>query len=233
MYPPITAVMVTIGRRELISESYRCFLNQTYPNKKLLIVPDPAGYEMVARLPETDPWVSVLKIDSKLTVGACRNLGLQHSTTDLTIQWDDDDWYAPERMMTQWRALRQSKAVMLIEQLHYFRDTAQVAWTVDPTGIEGTVLLDRRCGVQYPDQQKGEDTVLKHELIRRGLLTLIPGGTLYCRTYHGSNSWERSHHIRRVQFLGKSGLKKFQEGYKMYPWRDDWTPLQVVPLKVL
>lgn len=233
-YPPITAIMVTLGRGDMVAESYRCFQKQTYPDKKLLIVTDCVddSYEMLKDLARHDKSVTVLHTGvEKKTLGELRNVGLDYAT-DLSIQWDDDDWYAPNRIMLQWEKMAENpeaKAVMLTEQLHYFRDTGQVGWTVDSRGIEGTILFDKNCGLKYPSSRRGEDTVLKQDLIRRNMLVLANGGICYCRTYHGSNTWERDHHVRRIRSLGKTqkqmDMSKMREAAELYGWRKDWTPI--------
>lgn len=221
--------MVTMGRLELIKESYQCFTNQTYPNKKLLIVVDGYDKDAVKILAKQDKRVSVLHIEStSKTLGELRNISLTYSPSSIICQWDDDDWYAPNRMMDQFLGLKQGKsAVMLTEQLHYFRDTAEVGWSVDKSGIEGTILFDKRCGIRYPEKRLGEDTVLKGELYKRQLISLIPGGISYCRTYHGENAWGRKHHVERIKALGKPNLKRehLLEAAKLYKWRDDWKPI--------
>jgi len=209
-YPTITALMVTMGRLPLVRESYKFFTKQTYPEKRLLIVTDCAQkeHEALKKLAHEDKRVLIAHVEGRLSLGELRNISLEYSTSDLTIQWDDDDWYGPTRIMEQWNGLKSSKAVMLQQQLHYFRDSSKVALTCDPTGIEGTLLMDRRCGLTYPSQKKGEDTVLKKELKERNWLNLVTGGVCYCRTYHGSNTWDKGHHLERVKNFKKPITKK-------------------------
>lgn len=225
--PTITALMVTLGRTELVKESYKYFREQTYPAKKLLVVTDGEDreHEFLKSLARLDKNVTVLHVGGpRKILGELRNLSIKYSPSDLSIQWDDDDWYGPTRIMDQFKGLGTGQAVMLQEQLHYFRDTNQVAWTVDSSGVEGTLLLDRRCGLKYPLEKRGEDTVLKKALQVSNLLNLVPGGTCYCRTYHGNNTWDREHHVRRVQEIGKKQLdkEKLLEAAKFYNWKKGW-----------
>lgn len=230
MKPTITAVMVTLGNIEFVYKSYHYFCQQNYPAKKLLIVTDSQSEEHSAMqdIALKDKKVSVLHVGNgyKMTLGELRNLSIEYAPSNLTIQWDDDDWYGPTRIMDQWKGLGNAKAVMLKEQLHYFRDTGEVAWTVDPTGIQGTLLLDRRCGFRYPAQRRGEDTILKDKLDAAKMLNLVDGGTCYCRTYHGNNTWDRKHHTNRCKNFSKDKDKINKElldkAAKFYNWREDW-----------
>ena len=220
-HPTITAVMVTTGRLKLVHESYKFFAKQTYLEKKLLIVTDcdEKPYAEIKEIAHKDKEVLVLYVGSneRQTLGDLRNLSLEHAPSDLSIQWDDDDWYGPTRIMDQWLGLKDAKAVMLTQQLHFFRDTKQVALVNDYTGIEGTLLFDRRCGLRYPGERRGEDTVLKKQLKEKNLVNLIPGGLCYCRTYHGDNTWERGHHMGRVVRMNKPITKaQLKEAERIY-----------------
>ncbi len=226
-YPLITAVMVTYNRLPFVKESYECFKKQTYPAKKILILSDGDEKEQdeLKSLTKQDKRILVMHLKGKKTLGELRNMSIDYAPSNLSIQWDDDDWYGPTRMMEQWEGLEKGKsAVMLKEQLHYFRDTGEVAWVVDKSGIEGTLLLDRRCKLRYPAKRRGEDTQLKHELIEADLLSLAKGGICYCRTYHGRNTWEKDHHIKRIKKLGKTqdNTEQIKKAAQYYPWKTSW-----------
>src|ERR1700753_2069997 len=104
-YPTITAVMVTKGRLSLVRESYACFKQQTYPSKKMLIVTDgnKKEHEALKKLVKTDKDLTIMHVDGKRTLGELRNLSIEYAPSDLTIQWDDDDWYGPTRIMNQFK----------------------------------------------------------------------------------------------------------------------------------
>ncbi len=229
-YPMITAVMVTKGRLPLVKQSYACFKHQIYPNKKLLIVTDGTKkeHETFKKMVSSDREIMVLHVEQQKTLGELRNLSIEYAPSDLSIQWDDDDWYGPSRIMDQFKGLKDYKAVMLTEQLHYFRDTNEVGWTADRSGIEGTLLLDRNTGVSYPLERRGEDTVVKKLLRNKNMLNLVRGGICYCRTYHGSNTWDREHHIKRIKQIGKKhiNMDKLKEAAKIYRWKHGWTVLE-------
>jgi len=230
-YPLITAVMVTLGRLDRVRTSYSHFKRQTYPNKKLLIVTDGREDEHNAlkSLVRRDQELIVLHVGEKRTLGELRNLSIEYAPSDLSIQWDDDDWYGPSRIMEQYEGLGTGKAVLLKEQLHFFADTSEVGWTADRSGIEGTLLLDRSCGLKYPAERRGEDSVLKKALRSRGLVNIVKGGVCYCRTYHGSNTWDRDHHVKRIKRLGKKkseiDMAAMREAAKLYGWGKEWKPM--------
>jgi glycosyltransferase involved in cell wall biosynthesis len=224
MPPLITAIMVTKGDIDLINQSYSCFQDQTYPNKRLLIITD-CQDEFVIK----DKEVDILCVSRGRTLGELRNIGLEKASK-LSIQWDDDDWYSPDRMQIQYNALKKAKAVLLTEQLHYFRDTNEVSWVYDSTGIQGTLLLDKTCNVWYPSEPKGEDTVLKNKLVKLKAINLVAGGICYCRTYHGDNTWSRKHHINRIKNFKKRdvNMAELKKAAKIYKWKKDWTLIEII-----
>jgi hypothetical protein len=200
------------------------------PTITAIMVTDGKYKAEIAALAKHDACVSVVHAHGKMPLGWLRNLALDYAT-DLSIQWDDDDWYAPNRMALQWEALHNcpgKSAVMLVEQLHYMRDSGEVGWVCDPGGIEGTILLDKRCGYRYPEKTRGEDTELKVDLAVAGLLQLTGGGTCYCRTFTGRNTWDREHHLRRIRTLGKPATEmqrrtsELTTAAKFYGWKTDW-----------
>lgn len=223
--PIITALMISKGNINLVRESYNCFVRQNYPAKRLLIVTDctPKVLRALIELTKNNREVSILHVKDKLTLGELRNLSLKHSPSDLTIQWDDDDWFAPNRMSLQYLMLHNKTAVLLTEQLHYFRNSNEVALIKDFSGIEGTILLNRASGFKYPSLRAGEDTVLKQELVRKNAVTLVSGGFCYCRTYHGNNTWDLEHHLQRVTKLQQHAPMSFyEEAAKIYSWPPGW-----------
>jgi len=228
MSPEITALLLTRDRLEMTRVSYLMFTKQTYPNKKLLILSDGEPDEIAALNEYTsDARVTLLTTASGKTLGELRNIAVSHAS-DLSIQWDSDDWYGTDRMQVKYDALGDKAAVLLLEQLHYIADTNEVGWVIDPSGIEGTVLLDRRCGFQYPHISIREDTALKLQLQQLELINVVPGGICYCRVFHGKNTWDRQHHLNRISRRGKTASQleldwdQLEHAARIYGWPAGW-----------
>ena len=229
--PPICALMVTYQRVSMVAEALACFDAQTYPNRTLVIVSNDTDEDrkslqlLVARRPDVD----LIFVQGSIPLGAQRNIALEAARCDWTIQWDDDDWCHPRRMEIQSYGIRSGAAgVMLCEQLFYFRQQNAVSWVRDQTGIEGTILFNRACGIRYPAMQRGEDTALKSQLVQANLVNLVDGGIVYCRTYHGTNTWAFGHHWQRIEAmaLGEQEVVRRQsellEAAKVYRWPSRW-----------
>lgn len=112
MTPKISAVMCTYGRFSFVERQFNNFLNQTYPNKELIIFNtdvdshystlfnDMALPEVSGEIEELNVKVINNNIDyitgePYTNVGAIRRDALTHATGDYYICWDDDDVHLP------------------------------------------------------------------------------------------------------------------------------------------
>ena len=55
-----------------------------------------------------DDRIVYLRRDQRSSVGVKRNLACEHAEGELIAHFDDDDWYAPNRLSIQVAALRES-----------------------------------------------------------------------------------------------------------------------------
>lgn len=91
----VSVITPTFGRAQYLPHLLRCFKHQTYPDKELLILddsPEPDGNLKRLR----DPDVRYMHLPERLPVGAKRNLLMAQARGDIIVQFDDDDYYAPE-----------------------------------------------------------------------------------------------------------------------------------------
>ena len=106
--PLVTAVMLTghdARRRPLADLAIECFLNQTWEHKNLLIInqgerfniPDPQIREFLVK----DDWNIGSLPASSITIGMLRNIAHEYADAEYLINWDDDDYYHPERIAVQ------------------------------------------------------------------------------------------------------------------------------------
>jgi len=104
MKPKISAVMCTYGRFSFVERQMNCFLNQTYPNKELIIfntdIDSPYTHETREELVKKNVLIinnNTDYITSKpyTNVGAIRRDALTHAKGDYYICFDDDDVHLP------------------------------------------------------------------------------------------------------------------------------------------
>jgi glycosyltransferase involved in cell wall biosynthesis len=208
----ISCLLVTNKWRfDFVRRSLQCYLDQTYPNRELLIVNEgPSDYqkqiqEHVDGLKRTD--IRCVWLKGYYTLGALRNISVALATGDLVCQWDDDDYCMPQRLATQYSFLLnrpQARVCYLSDQLHYYYHTNELYWDnwakyqsanmKRNSLVPGTVMAYRTIPVRYPSAGKfcsaGEDSVYSDACIRLDYnsVVLMPNfGYMHVYCYHGTN----------------------------------------------
>jgi glycosyltransferase involved in cell wall biosynthesis len=199
--PLVSCIMPTFNRRAFVPLAVGNFLRQDYPNKELIIVDD--GSEHVADLVEGHACVRYLRLGTKTSIGDKRNIACGEARGEIIAHWDDDDWYAPDRLRYQAAPILSGEADLtgLVNTL-VLELPVGAFWTVLPHlhrrmfvgDVHGGTLVYRRAiferGVRYPNSNLAEDAALLRQSMRLGqrLKQLAnPGVFVYVR--HGRNAW--------------------------------------------
>lgn len=214
--PLISCIMPTYNRRPLVTLALRWFAQQTYPNRELFIVDD--GSDPVADLAEGAPNVRYLRVRSRTSIGAKRNLACQQAQGEIIAQWDDDDWYSPERLAAQAAPILDGRAdVTGLENRYMLEVPAGRCWTIDGSLHRrmffgdvhgGTLVYSRRIlqdGIRYPASNLAEDAALLQQALQRHWRLLRvenPGMFVYLR--HARNAWS----FPTGRFLDPGGWKE-------------------------
>jgi len=201
-WPLVSCIMPTYQRRSFVPLALRCFLDQDYPNKELIIVDDGEDRveDLIADLPGG---VRYLALPSRVSIGAKRNLACEAARGEMIVHWDDDDWYAPDRLRYQVTPILTGEAEITgLENAFVLVLPGGEFWTTGPElhrqmfvgDVHGGTLAYRKellaRGLRYPELNLAEDAWLLHEAVGRGhrLLRLgNPGVFVYVR--HGHNAW--------------------------------------------
>lgn len=224
--PKISCLMITAPNRlEYLQRSYQCFCDQTYPNRELVIINDgPSEYqqaitELVAD--RSDVRLIFLK-GMNYTLGALRNIGVALCKGDIYVQWDDDDFNAPERLMMQGARLLKDPNIrmcFLSDQLHFYFPTKQLFWDnwkLHSGGwkkfglIPGTIMAwTHGFPYRYPSAGEfagaGEDSVMTHNICDKHSkeVKLLDGlGYHHVYSFHGKNVWDVEHHLEISKVRG-------------------------------
>lgn len=213
--PKVSCLTVTANRKHLMKRAIRCFQNQTYKNKELVIIDD--GEQDLDELLDPLPahQVHYVKLENKPenTLGKLRNRSLQEASGDFLVQWDDDDWYHPERISIQVQTLLDgydacclSGALMHLDETPYMQHP-YVGYL--PDGIPGSIMHRTDSDIRYPHTRRAEDTVYLNEWMEKRYVQLDDCSHLFIRCYHGSNTWEKDHFLRRVRNNPKDAVLYF------------------------
>ncbi len=213
-WPLVSCIMPTYNRRQFVPQALQHFLRQDYPNRELIIVDD--GQDPIGDLSEGLPNVRYLRLPSRSSIGAKRNLACQHAQGELIAHWDDDDWYSSDRLRYQVAPILAGKAdITGLENAFVLELPAGEFWKTNPQlhqqlfigNVHGGTLVYRKellaQGLRYPEINLAEDAHLLYYAMQRGkrLLRLSnPGVFVYVR--HGSNAWR---HFAPGSFINPAG----------------------------
>jgi glycosyltransferase involved in cell wall biosynthesis len=193
--PLVSCVMVTRGDLKLISRSARCFANQTWPNKELVVVTENAKRveKTLSGILDSNMY-RVISAPTGLVLGDYRNLSVAHSYGEYVCQWDDDDVYHPDRISAGMRTLMftGSSAVFLSQWVMVWPDK-ELACLSENRIWEGSMIARRDCIPVYPSITRTEDTKMVDMLCHHHQIALLSYSKLYLYTVTGQNTNTGSH----------------------------------------
>lgn len=208
--PLISCLCVTRQRVPLLKRAIRCFQDQNYGNKELVIVyesDDKETKEFLEALPDEN----ILKVESAasdgLTLGELRTLAVEQSRGEYFCQWDDDDFFHRERLSFQMEVLRESSlpACVMMCWLIYDQTNAE-AYVSNMRSWEGSILCNKSLygdQTSYESKSFGEDTALVKKLFSENLVFPVVMPKLYIYVYHGANVWTKEHWSRILNASNK------------------------------
>jgi glycosyltransferase involved in cell wall biosynthesis len=217
--PLISCLLVTAPERmHHVKRSVQCFVDQTYPNKELVVVNEgPPEYQR-----EMDTWfaeqnfsnIRTVWLNGYYSLGALRNISIGMCQGEIYCQWDDDDFCMPQRLSVQYAHLNRerAKACFFTDQLHYYFPSKELYW--DNWGryhsggqllhsiIPGTAMIRREVEVRYPsvgvNASAGEDSVFVEKLLAKHhdqIALVKEHGYIHVYTYHGKQVYDLQHHL--------------------------------------
>ena len=205
--PLASCLMPTANRRRFVPGAITRFLAQDYANAELIILDD--GEDAVADLVPSHPKIRYLRGPRHRSLGEKRNQAAAAAQGEILLHWDDDDWYAPERIGLQVRALQNSGAdVCGIDRAFFVDPGRRAAWEyVYPQGngqapwVCGATLCYRRDYWQthrFTGLQVGEDTAFA-AAVPPQRLHILPDNRFFAALIHQDNTSPKHVHDRRWQ----------------------------------
>lgn len=214
--PLVSCLMVTRDRPALARRALQCLSAQTWPRFELVIVDDGAvDYsEMLAPFSNKFPiHYHRLPPEDGRFLGALRNISLERANGEFLVQWDDDEWYHPDRIRFQVEHLLRtdSQAVVLKWTLMHLSSPRYVdhPYRSDVgAGTPGTIL-HRKTAVRYPNAKRAEDSVFLEQIRSEGPVGVLgpEHSHLFIRCFHGANTWDESHFLRRLRRTPRDALE--------------------------
>src|SRR5581483_950337 len=109
-WPTLSVILTTRDRPSLLPVALACYRQQTYPNKELIVVDDGDRFPVD---PSTVEAVGgrLIRVAPGTTLGAKLNQGVEAAQGRLCQKMDDDDWYAPDFLVSMVSGLMQDHEV--------------------------------------------------------------------------------------------------------------------------
>jgi glycosyltransferase involved in cell wall biosynthesis len=176
-----------------LPKAIRCFQNQTYRNRELLILAD--GEDVRDLVPGEDPLIRLLQLSGSTEIGEKRNFGCERAAGSVIAHFDDDDHSEPGRLRDQVNRLVASRKA--VTGYHSMRFTDGARWWKykgSPNYALGTSLcyrLDWWRVHRFAAVQVGEDNQYVANAHGRGELTTVDAGELMYATIHPGNTSPR------------------------------------------
>ncbi len=93
----VSCLTPTADRRSFWPQCIQCFQSQDYPELEWVIIDN--GADPIKDLLPVDARIRYIRLPgARLRHGALMNMGMERSTGALACVFDDDDWYAPDRV---------------------------------------------------------------------------------------------------------------------------------------
>ena len=194
-HPPVYCLMITgysPARLPYARASVRNFLDQSYPNKHLVVVNQSADGVVLTEDENTrDNMIEFFVDIREKTLGELRNISLQFVPPDAVwTTWDDDDWRAPEYLHTMVDAMqkRGTDFLMFMHRVEYNRTNGHAFRLTLRSGLM-TFFARQHPALRYAHVDTSEDRSLK-EYARAHLnpRVLDNDPKLYVRLIHDDNT---------------------------------------------
>ena len=191
--PPKVSCLLVTGNREAFAQcAIDAYAAQTYSHKELVIV-DSGNTPLDLTNRADVPGIRYFRALSGRTLGELRNLALSLARGEYFIQWDDDDYSAPERVQVQWEYTR-NKAASIMRRVILIWPERLYSAISKPRLWEGTLMARRDLQLRFPPLPRAEDTPVIEGMIKARIpLGIIDEPELYHYIYHGNNTSSRQH----------------------------------------
>ncbi len=192
----VSCLTITRNRLDLLKRAVGCFQSQSHASRELIVVDDgeDATREFIQGL--RDSRISYFRpVREGLTLGELRNMALSLATGNYVMQWDDDDWYHPDRIKAQLAALLETGSEMCVlerwtlawPERGLFQWSKRRPW-------EGSMLALRSGLPTYPPAKIGEDAGFFRQCVDKEMrICALDRPDLYIYVVHGRNTYGDDH----------------------------------------
>jgi hypothetical protein len=189
----VSCIMPTYNRSGFVPNAIGYFLREDLSAAELIIIDD--GTDPVQTLIPEDPRLRYVRLSERRPLGAKRNLACEIARGEIIAHWDDDDWYAPDRLSRQAALLTESGASLCgLDTVLFYDLRSGEAWRYvypphERPWLAGNSLMYRRTfwsAHHFPEIDVGEDTLFVWSAQPQDLVRL-PDPRIHVGIVHGGN----------------------------------------------
>ena len=191
-HPLISAMMIIkYPSIEHLHRTIEGFLDQTYPNKELIIINNPRSQFEASSvtIPKYDN-VHLYDTPSQFTAGQCRNYGISKTNGQILAQYDLDSWHHKNRLEYQVSSLVENSAHMsiLTRTLLFSGINGRLSYYSNNKNLMlNSMVFIRPANIDYPDVEKQEELGLLNKFrIAKYNIISIDKPDMVCKLYHGN-----------------------------------------------
>lgn len=193
--------MPTYNRRYFVTKAIEYFFRQDCIRKELVVVDD--GDDNIRDLIPEHECLNYIRLNRRTLLGEKRNIAIENSSGEIILHWDDDDWYASNRMRYQVEAMLDKKSSLCgLGAGLYYDVFANQFWqceerlhnTLFYAGIIGGSIcyyksLWKELGKFPPGSKLSEDSYFLRKISRKSQILKIPNQCTLIYIRHHTNTW--------------------------------------------
>ncbi|NLW90444.1 MAG: glycosyltransferase family 2 protein [Syntrophomonadaceae bacterium] len=175
------SVITCVHRSNYINRVFENYITQEYPYKELIIVLNNDNLSSVEWETKASlyPGIRVFRLPEGTSLGTCYNFGIEQSRYDYLAKFDDDDYYAPQYLLSSMMAFRKIDADIIGKNARYvYFESLSALALMAPLGenvsvpyVVGATLIFKKVvwsQVRFRDITSGEDSEFQSDCLDRG-----------------------------------------------------------------
>lgn len=205
-HPLVSCLCVTRGRIDPLTRAIECFQRQTITNKELIVIceaDDEETIDLLTKLTIENVRFHIASTEPKQSLGELRNLSIEKANGEFICQWDDDDWYHPERLSKQLNsALAHNKAASILARWLIYHQQTDTIYCSNIRLWEGSLLCRKNTlplNLAYDNKHRGEDSKVVQQLYIDDQLAIEDLPDLYVYHLHSHNTWHNEHSDKIIE----------------------------------
>ena len=212
----VSCIMPTANRRAFVPRAIRCFLDQDYPNRELIVIDD--GQDGIADLIPRSDLIRYRRLDARASIGAKRNMACEMARGETIAHWDDDDWMAPQWLRSQMSTLTAQEAdVCGLDKVFFYAPDTRQGWRYVYDGAQPWVCGGTLCytkdlwrRIRFGPVDVGEDNLFVWSPQPKRM-AINARHDLYVATVHRGNTSPKLTNSRRWHSFPASRLEQLMQ----------------------